>query len=121
MSATRAILAAVRSPEPGDDATDAALLRRFADARDEAAFEAIVRRHARLVWGVCRRVLGHVQDTEDAFQATFLILARDPARSARCGSAAGFLFGVARRIAHKARARAAARTAHSPLPTPGPA
>ncbi|HJZ56606.1 MAG TPA: sigma-70 family RNA polymerase sigma factor [Gemmataceae bacterium] len=121
MSATRAILAAVRSPEPGDDATDAALLRRFADARDEAAFEAIVRRHARLVWGVCRRVLGHVQDTEDAFQATFLILARDPARSARCGSAAGFLFGVARRIAHKARARAAARTAHSPLPTPAPA
>ncbi|MDB5311420.1 MAG: hypothetical protein JWO38_5622, partial [Gemmataceae bacterium] len=124
MSATRAILAAVHAPNP-DDVPDAELLRRFADGRDEAAFEALVRRHAGLVWRVCRRMLGHAQDAEDAFQATFLVLARNPRKPRQSGTAAGFLFGVARRVAQKARARAAARAARSPgsgpVPPPDPA
>jgi hypothetical protein len=65
-----------RVAAPHGELTDAELLGRFADRRDEAAFEALVWRHGPLIYGLCRRLLGHTQDTEDAFQATFLILAR---------------------------------------------
>ncbi|AWM38225.1 ECF RNA polymerase sigma factor SigE [Gemmata obscuriglobus] len=119
MPITRNILAALHAPGPDTGATDAELLGRFADTRDEAAFEALVRRHARLVWGVCCRALGHAQDTEDAFQATFLVLARNPHKPRRAGTASGFLFGVARRVALKMRAQTAARAARPPAPEPG--
>ncbi len=92
-----------------DTAPDAELLQRFAEVGDQTAFELVVRRHAELVWGVCQAVLpGDTHTAEDAFQATFLVLARKAA-SIRDGSAAGWLFRVARNAAIRARTRAARR------------
>jgi RNA polymerase sigma factor (sigma-70 family) len=65
-----------------DGRTDAELLARFTQDRDERAFGTLVGRHGGLVWGVCLRRLGNTPDAEDAFQATFLRLAKD-ARSLR--------------------------------------
>src|SRR6516165_9766216 len=83
--------------------TDRHLIERFLATRDEAAFTALVERHGPMVLGVCRRVLHHVQDAEDACQATFLILVRKAASVRRRGSAASWLYGVAVRIARKLR------------------
>ncbi len=118
MSATRTILAAVRASETGIITTDAELLRQFADSRDENAFEVLVRRHTSLVWGVCYRILGHIEEAEDAFQATFLVLARNPEKARRWVTTAGFLFGVARKVALKARSRNLARLVHLPASLP---
>jgi RNA polymerase sigma factor (sigma-70 family) len=87
------------------EAADGDLLRRFIDSRDEAAFAQIVRRYGPMVYGVCRRVIGHQQDSEDAFQATFIVLARK-AEKVRPGELSRWLYGVALRVATTQRNRA---------------
>jgi RNA polymerase sigma factor (sigma-70 family) len=84
------------------DLTDAQLLERFVAQREEEAFAALVRRHGPLVLGVCRRVLRREQDAEDAFQATFLMLARHAGSIRRTDAIGSWLYRVARRIATKA-------------------
>jgi len=92
--------------------TDQELLRRFRSERDEAAFHTLLRRHGSMVLDVCRNVLGNEADAEDAFQATFLILAQK-ARSIRKEASVGsWLYGVAFRTALKARANSAKRQQH---------
>jgi RNA polymerase sigma factor (sigma-70 family) len=90
-----------------DGPADGELLRRYVDARDEVAFETLLRRHGPMVLGVCRRLLVRAEDVDDAFQATFLILVRK-ARSIGDGERVGnWLYGVAYRVAVRARAQAA--------------
>ena len=92
--------------------TDRELLRAFAAHNDQDAFAAVLTRHAALVWGVCRRILGHHQDAEDAFQATFLILARRAGSARWQASVGGYLYTVAQRLAVRARQRREQRRSH---------
>jgi RNA polymerase sigma factor (sigma-70 family) len=98
---------------PGE--ADQQLLARFVEQRDEAAFVALVTRHGPLVMGVCRRLLGHEQDAEDAFQATFLVLARKANRVRWSGTAGPWLYEVATRTALEARSVNARRRARETL------
>jgi RNA polymerase sigma factor (sigma-70 family) len=91
------------------DLTDKQLLERFAANRDEAAFRALLDRYGALVLGVCWRVLRHEQDAEDAFQATFLVLARKAGTVCWRDSVGNWLYEVAHRLAAEARKNAARR------------
>jgi RNA polymerase sigma factor (sigma-70 family) len=94
--------------------SDAQLLEWFVSGQDEAAeaaFEELVERHGPMVLDVCRRVLHDVHDAEDAFQATFLVLANRARSIVRRGSVGSWLFGVAQRVAARSRARTARRRA----------
>src|SRR5215469_27009 len=94
------------------DSPDLDLLQRFIAQHDEAAFTVLIRRYCRTVFSVCRCLLPCEADAEDAFQATFLVLARN-AESIRKGQSLGsWLYGVAYKTALKARANAASRRNH---------
>lgn len=82
---------------------DAELLERFVHHHDEAAFTLLVERHGPMVLHTCERVLGDVHTAQDAFQAAFLVLARRARSLGRLTSLAGWLHGVAQRVALKAR------------------
>jgi polysaccharide biosynthesis/export protein len=94
--------------------SDRELLERFATRRDasaEAAFEALVLRHGPMVLRVCRNVLGDATDAQDAFQATFLVLVRRSSSIRRLESVGSWLYGVACRVAARARVEASRRRA----------
>ncbi len=98
--------------------TDSELLERYTAKRAESAeaataaemaFAALVDRHGAMVWGVCRRVLGDAHEAEDAFQATFLVLVRKAGSVRVDGSLGRWLYGVAHRVALRARSEAERR------------
>jgi RNA polymerase sigma factor (sigma-70 family) len=86
-----------------DPRADAELVSRFVSAHDSQAFAAVVHRHGPLVYGVCRRTLGDSPDADDAFQATFLVLVTKAGTLKKSDALGPWLFGVAHRIARKAR------------------
>src|SRR5262245_10430944 len=97
--------------------SDAQLPERFVAGRDEGAFELLMWRHGAMVLGVCRRMLPNPHDAEDAFQATFLVLARKAACITRGQAVGAWLARVAYRVALRARAeltRQARQGRHAP-------
>lgn len=100
----------LRHPDP--DGSDADLLRRFVASRDDAAFAAVVRRHGPMVWAVCRQSVPNRADAEDVFQAVFLALSKSAKSVRRPEHLAGWLHGVAVRIAAKAKRGHSRRTTH---------
>jgi DNA-directed RNA polymerase specialized sigma24 family protein len=91
------------------DQNDRQLVERALAQPDGVALQAIVHRHGAMVYHVCWRVLQHAQDTEDAFQATFLVLAQKLRTVRKHDSLASWLHGVAHHVAVKAKFQAAAR------------
>jgi RNA polymerase sigma factor (sigma-70 family) len=93
-----------RLADPGSRSrTDAQLLESFVVEKDDAALEELIWRHGPLVYNVCRRVLQHAHDVENAFQATFLILVRKAATIRNGATIGGWLYQVARRVALRAQ------------------
>jgi RNA polymerase sigma factor (sigma-70 family) len=94
------------------DLPDRELLQRFHAQNDQAAFHTLLRRHGPMVLDVCRGVLGDGPDADDAFQATFLVLAQKAGSIRKGASLGSWLHGVAHRTALKARAQSAVRHKH---------
>src|SRR5262245_48577912 len=109
---TRYLRRMVSRPQ-GGELTDTQLLEQFVSRRDPAAFEVLVWRHGPKVLGVCRHVLRHEQDAEDAFQATFLVLVRKAGSIGRRQSVGGWLARVAYRVALRAKVLADRRAAQA--------
>ncbi len=119
--AARLLRLARAGPPTDAGPTDAELLARYADGRDEAAFAELVRRNGPAVLRACRSVLGRGPGADDAFQATFLLLARRAGGLTRPGSLAGWLHAAAVRVARTARraeARRRRRERRAPPPEP---
>src|SRR5437667_7676999 len=95
----------------GGGLTDGQLLESFLASGEEAAFEALVRRHGPMVLGVCRRVLRDAHEAEDAFQATFLVLVRKAGSVVPRELVGNWLYGVAYRTALGAKTASARRRA----------
>jgi RNA polymerase sigma factor (sigma-70 family) len=93
------------------DLTDGQLLDAFVKRREQAALEVLVRRHAPMIWSVCRRILDNHHDAEDAFQATFLVLVRKAPSIMPREMVGNWLYGVAQQTARKARTTTAKRQA----------
>ncbi len=102
--------------EQASQLPDRQLLERFRTGHEEKAFAALVQRYGPLVWGVCRRVLHNWHDAEDAFQATFLVLARKAGSIRKQESVGSWLYQVAYHAALKARAQTASQKP-PPLPS----
>ena len=97
------------------DLSDSQLLQRFLTGRDgaeQAAFSALVERHGPMVLSVCRQVLGNPHDAQDAFQATFLVMARKAGSVQNAESLASWLHGIALRVSARAKADEARRRVH---------
>jgi RNA polymerase sigma factor (sigma-70 family) len=95
----------------GAGLSDGQLLARFTANRDEDAFVALVRRHSPMVYGVCQRVLRNHHDAEDAYQATFVVLAKKAASIRTRETVGNWLYGVAHRTALEVRSVNARRRA----------
>src|SRR5439155_4355463 len=104
----------------GSELSDRELVERFAERGDGESFAALVRRHGAMVLGVCRRVLRHEQNAEDVSQAVFLVLCRKAGGLGRKEAVGPWLFGVARRLALRARQRERKWQEREPRPA-GPA
>jgi RNA polymerase sigma factor (sigma-70 family) len=110
---------------PAAEASDADLLERFAAGQDADAFAELVRRHGPMVWGLCRRLLGDAHGADDSFQATFFLLFRKAASIRRPEAVGCWLYGVAYRVATRARSQKQRRALRGldavPEPAAGPA
>jgi RNA polymerase sigma factor (sigma-70 family) len=102
----------LRAAYTSEQLSDRELLRRFAESKDQAAFEILIHRHGPMVLRLCRRILPQVQDAEDVFQATFFVLARQAASRHWQESVGNWLYGVAYRLAQGAKREAARRSRH---------
>jgi DNA-directed RNA polymerase specialized sigma24 family protein len=105
----RLIARLTRTAGEAGGSSDGELLAAFLAARDAEAFRSLVERHGPMVFAVCLRLLRHRQDAEDAFQASFLVLARRAADVWPRDAVGSWLDGVAHRIAQKARTARARR------------
>src|SRR5262245_54128967 len=95
-----------------DELTDGDLLDRFIRQQDESAFEMLMQRHGPMVHGLCRSILHDAHDADDAFQATFLVLARKASSIRKRPSVASWLYGVAYRTSLRAEITSARRRVH---------
>jgi RNA polymerase sigma factor (sigma-70 family) len=110
-SVVRYVRFLVGSPD-GTNPSDSELLEQFVKQRDEGAFATLLGRHGPLVLGVCREVLGDLHAAEDAFQATFLVLARKAGSIRKQTSLGPWLYRVAVNVAKTARSRSVQRREH---------
>src|SRR5438874_10680061 len=99
---------ALRDPR-ADDCADGELLHQFQARRDGQAFAELVRRHGPMVYGTCRRIANNGADADDAFQATFFVLARRACSIRTTNAVGSWLHGVAVKVARKARQQAIKR------------